>query len=43
MITIGVALAHAFATNQDFKPDLLYLGTLFVDSILFSAVTALVI
>lgn len=31
MITAAVAVAHAFRTNKDFNPSLLYLGTLLVD------------
>jgi len=38
MITVGIALAHAFGTNRDFQPTLLYIGALIVDSILFEAV-----
>lgn len=43
MITVGVAIAHAFGTNQDFQPTFLYIGTLFVDSILFEAIAKLLI
>jgi hypothetical protein len=37
MITIGIALAHAFGTNKNFEPTILYLGALIVDSVLFEA------
>lgn len=37
MITVGIALAHAFGTNKNFEPTILYLGALIVDSILFEA------
>jgi hypothetical protein len=43
MITIGIAVAHAFGTNKNFQPTVLYLGTLIVDSILFEAFAKLVL
>lgn len=30
-MTILLALIHAFGTNKDFQPTLLYVGTLYVD------------
>lgn len=31
-MTAVVAIAHAFRTNKNFSPTLLYLGTLLIDS-----------
>jgi hypothetical protein len=38
MITAAIAIAHAFSTNKNFQPTILYLGALIVDSILFEAI-----
>lgn len=43
MITIGIAFAHAFGSNKEFQPFLLYLGALMVDSILFEAIAGILI
>lgn len=43
MITVGVAIAHAFGTNRDFQPTILYMGALLVDSILFEAIAKLIL
>lgn len=31
MITIALIIAHAFGTNKNFDPALLYIGTLIAD------------
>ena len=31
MITAALIFAHAFGTNRNFRPELLYLGTLIAD------------
>lgn len=31
MITIALIFAHAFGTNKDFHPTVLYLGTIIAD------------
>lgn len=43
MITVGIAFAHAFGTNRDFQPTILYLGALIVDSILFEAIARMIV
>ena len=43
MITVGVAIAHAFGTNRDFQPTILYMGALLVDGILFEAIAKLIL
>lgn len=43
MITLGVAICHAFRTNRDFNPTILYLGTLLIDASIFEATFKLVL
>jgi len=31
MITLILAAIHGFATNKDFRPDILYFGTIILD------------
>lgn len=31
MITIALVLAHAFSSNKNFQPTILYLGTIIAD------------
>jgi len=38
MITIAIALCHAFRTNSRFSPDLLYLGALISDVSIMEAI-----
>ena len=41
MLTILLAIAHASSANENFRPELLYLGTLYVDVVLIKALTAI--
>ena len=38
MITVAVALCHAFRTNKSFHPEILYLGTLYADVMIIQAI-----
>lgn len=38
MITTALILAHAFRTNKNFEPAVLYLGTLMADVAIFQAI-----
>lgn len=38
MITIAIALCHAFRTNTRFSPELLYIGALIADVQIMEAV-----
>lgn len=41
MITLGIAVCHAFGTSGKFRPELLYLGALVTDYHIVVAVAAL--
>lgn len=38
MTTILLAIIHAFGSNKDFQPELLYVGTVAIDLVLIEAV-----
>lgn len=42
MITAALIFAHAFSTNKNFQPDLLYVGTLIADVQIFEIIFHLV-